>query len=416
MIKVNSYIERSAFKAKSIDNKVPTDLALIVVIPCYNEPNLLATLNALMSCDRTNGSVEVIVSINASETSTEDVIQSNEKNLKLVADFQNKNDFPWISFYAINSNDLPKKHAGVGLGRKIGMDEAVRRFDSIDKDGGIVCFDADSLCSSNYLIDLEKAFSDKKVNTVGIAFEHPLTGEFSDEIYQAIAEYELFLRYYALSLKYTGFPYHYHTIGSSMAARSSVYQKQGGMNRRKAGEDFYFLQKLFPLGGFVELKTCRVIPSPRQSDRVPFGTGKAVNDILSKEESGYPTYPVEMFDWIKVLIDLAPDFYLNNEEQIGEKLDILNEGVQRFLLENDFIKSVLESSRQSPNKERFVYRFFEYLNAFRLLKLVHFLRDEYTGSSDLVLNANSLLKKLGKDLELNNAKELLLAFREIEYD
>ena len=97
-------------------------------------------------------------------------------------------------------------------------------------------------------------------------------------------------------------------------------------------------------------------------------------------------------------------------------MDILNEGVQRFLLENDFIKSVLESSRQSPNKERFVYRFFEYLNAFRLLKLVHFLRDEYTGSSDLVLNANSLLKKLGKDLELNNAKELLLAFREIEYD
>ena len=52
------------------------------------------------------------------------------------------------------------------------------------------------------------------------------------------------------------------------------------MNRKKAGEDFYFLQKLFDAGHFSECNTTRVIPSPRPSDRVIFGTGPAIREYL----------------------------------------------------------------------------------------------------------------------------------------
>ena len=69
-------------------------------------------------------------------------------------------------------------------------------------------------------------------------------GKFDDNSYKAVWLYELHLRYYKQALQFTGFPYYYHTIGSAFAVNAEVYCKQGGMNRQKAGEDFYFLQKI----------------------------------------------------------------------------------------------------------------------------------------------------------------------------
>ena len=82
-----------------------------------------------------------------------------------------------------------------------------------------------------------------------IYFEHPLHGPLEPKVYEAIAAYELHLRYYVQALRYAAFPYAHHTIGSSMAVRADAYAKQGGMNKRQAGEDFYFLHKIIPLGG-----------------------------------------------------------------------------------------------------------------------------------------------------------------------
>src|SRR5262249_26021974 len=163
----------------------------------------------------------------------------------------------------------------------IGMDEALRRFDAVERPGGVIVgFDADCRCERNYLTAIERHF-ERNSNSPGcsIYFEHPLNGPLEPAIYEAIAEYELHLRYYVQALRFGGFPHAFHTIGSSMAVRAGVYRKQGGMNKRKAGEDFYFLHKIIPLGGFTNLVETRVIPSPRASDRVPFGTGKAVCDF-----------------------------------------------------------------------------------------------------------------------------------------
>ena len=65
---------------------------------------------------------------------------------------------------------------------------------------------------------------------------------------EAIMKYELYLRYYRLALEYTGHPHAYHCIGSAFAVRTLDYVAQGGMNKRQAGEDFYFLQKLIATG------------------------------------------------------------------------------------------------------------------------------------------------------------------------
>jgi len=141
------------------------------------------------------------------------------------------------------------------------------------------------LSLNRFFAEIEKHF-EQHSNTPGcsIYFEHPIAGnEFEANIYEGIINYELHLRYYYQALKYCGLQYAFHTVGSSMVVRSSAYQKQGGMNKRKAGEDFYFIHKIIALGNFSELNSTVVYPSPRISDRVPFGTGKAIGDWIEQE-------------------------------------------------------------------------------------------------------------------------------------
>ena len=67
------------------------------------------------------------------------------------------------------------------------------------------------------------------------------------------------------------FPYVFHTVGSAMAVKALPYVKAGGMNRKQAGEDFYFIQKLVPSGGYFNLNSTTVYPSPRISFRFHSG-------------------------------------------------------------------------------------------------------------------------------------------------
>ena len=67
-----------------------------------------------------------------------------------------------------------------------------------------------------------------------------------------------------------------------MAVRAHAYARQGGMNRRQAGEDFYFMQKLVDGEQVENIAEATVFPSARLSHRVPFGTGKALSDAVEE--------------------------------------------------------------------------------------------------------------------------------------
>lgn len=66
------------------------------------------------------------------------------------------------------------------------------------------------------------------------------------------------------------------------------------MNRRRASEDFYFLQALMRGGRLTELGSTRVLPSPRVSQRVPFGTGRAIEAELNTHGCAYLTYSADL--------------------------------------------------------------------------------------------------------------------------
>ncbi|WP_109829793.1 glycosyltransferase [Reichenbachiella versicolor] len=397
----NVYLERYAVSKTYIQASDYGNPDMVIVIPCHNEPDLISSLNSLENCHKPEGQVKVIVVINAGEHSSEKVKMRNQETLFEAKKWQYETSRKY-TYHFILDNKLPKKHAGVGLARKIGMDEAVRIYESTRKNGPIICYDADSKCRPNYLIELEKLFRDSSVKGCSIHFEHPLDGDLDRNVYEGIINYELHLRCYVNLQKLSGFPYAHQTIGSSMAVRSSVYQKQGGMNKRKAGEDFYFLHKIIPLGGFVDLNTTMVIPSPRVSDRVPFGTGKAIGDWIESDQDLYLTYSPKSFEVLKSFFEKSDTWYRCTTLE----LEYFNLSVQikSFISKEEFISKINEFNNYSTSLKVFRNRFFQWFDAFKLMKCVHHFRDEFFADEEVrevarkILNINVHSNKKNKEL------------------
>jgi glycosyltransferase involved in cell wall biosynthesis len=394
-LSANSYLERFAFCERQIAIRPQRDLAMIVVIPCFNEPDLIASLKSLRTCDRPGCSVEIIVVINSSVDSSQDISRQNQIAFSQASEWISEHHDSRLAFHLLQFPELPAKQAGVGLARKIGMDEAVRRFSDAGRlDGIITCYDADCQCDPNYLTSIERHF-ERHPRSPGcsIYFEHPLEGPLDSSIYDAIAAYELHLRYYIQALRYAGCPYAYHTIGSSMAVRSDVYQQQGGMNKRQAGEDFYFLQKVISLGGFSQLNETRVIPSPRTSDRVPFGTGRAVREYLHSGK--LLTYPLRAFLDVKELLDRVPSCYRSDLSSKSELLDGLPKALQSFLQTQRCHEALQEIRENTSSETAFRKRFFRWFNAFMAMKFIHHARDAFYGQGEVNEEAGRLLERLG---------------------
>lgn len=382
------YLRERTLFGPLIEAPPPPDLNLVVVIPARDESDLVGSLESLLACDPPKGAVEVIVVVNTSETDSVECVERNREIAKAADSWAKRHSSPQLSFYVLHHPQLPKKHAGVGLARKIGMDEGCRRLVSLDNQAGmLVCFDADSRCDPNYLVEVEALFSrEENYDACSIYYEHPLSGDdHPAEIYDAITLYELHLRYYVHAQRWAGFPHAIQTIGSSMAARCSAYQAQNGMNRRKAGEDFYFLHKFTPLGAVAELKSTRVIPSPRISERVPFGTGKAVGDWIAADDLSYPTYSPNSFQDLQSLLSRVDDLYS------GDLQNDLPASIDSFLKTQPFEERLTEIRRNVTNAENFRTRFFRWFNAFLVMKFLHHSRDHFHPNIDVTKAANWLL-------------------------
>ncbi len=365
-----NYIKRSGTPSEPlITPPIKPNCKLSVVIPCFNEPDLISSLNAITSNDLDSDIYEVIVVVNHSEQASDAQRGQNKKTLS--------DSFEWLkstridSVHLIQSFDLPHKHAGVGLARKIGMDEASRRFSEINTNGIILCFDADTLCQPNYLKGVLSYFDQhpKRV-ACSIHFEHPFSDMDNGLQRDAIVNYELHLRYFIDFQRFIGIPHALQTIGSSMAVKTSAYLKEGGMNRRKAGEDFYFLHKFIKNGECGELNSVHTTPSPRESDRVPFGTGKAIGEQL-KSNSEYLTYNPKSFNTLKEIINSVDRFYTNSDSSH------LTESNQLFLKEQKFQLVLNSITKRSTTLERFQKHFFNWFDAFMVMRYMHWFRDHH---------------------------------------
>ncbi len=386
---------------------VDPQLGMVVVIPALAEPDLLSTLDALQCCEMPACGVEIVVLINNAMAAEGAVREANQRLFEQCLE-RGQGDIPE---HVVLCSDLPDRHAGVGLARKLGLDLGLQRLlESRSAEGLLVSLDADCDVDANYLIAIEAHFQSKP-ECVGasIYFEHPLGPAQQPD---AIAGYELHLRYFVHALRYAGMPHVFHTVGSCMVVRSQAYMSQGGMNRRQAGEDYYFVQKLAATGGFSDLTGTTVYPSSRQSWRVPFGTGRA----MESWDGGYwPTYAPQIFDEMSQWLAAIPQFYQGDRDALMDKMP---DNIQRFLDSYQWRERLEEIAANTASGQAFVTRVQRWFNNFTSMKFVHFATDQSWPKVPVTEAAAQLLDRLPgahrivMDNQETSAQALLQVYRQ----
>ena len=136
------------------------------------------------------------------------------------------------------------------------------------------------------------------------------------------------------------------------------------------------------------IENALVRPSARPSDRVPFGTGPKVREIVDGHELLF--YNPEIFKNLKILLDTVNN--LTKPEEFRDLPKILSvncgEEVQKFFKKYNF-ETVWEKVFKNT-KFQTVYlkkSFHIWFDAFRTLKFVHFCENKYprVSSSEAVL-------------------------------
>jgi len=400
-------------KHNIIFNNSSKNERFIIVIPCYNEPFVLNTLHSLNNCIPPKSVIHVIIVVNSSEISTKEVIQQNLKSIFEIKSFAEKAN-PFFSISIIHEPELPKKYAGAGLARKIGMDESVNMFNKKhNPDGIIISLDADTLVEKNYLTEIENYYNKNKNANGGILyFEHPVKRKgYNQEIYQAIILYELYLRYFIEALRYCEFPYAFHTIGSCFTVKADIYVKSGGMNKQHAGEDFYFLHKIFPHGNFQEINTTCVYPSPRLSERVPFGTGPAIKKIIENNMQ-FKTFNFNAFTGIKKLIKLHGKLYNSSTPIIKNHLSLLPKDLKEFLELHNFYEEIKRINMNCSTINSFSKHFFNWFSAFRIIKYLNFSHEKYYNKQNIMEVSNKYLCVRNFANNISEPFDVLVFYRE----
>ncbi len=392
-----SYLQKNRFLPRQITRPPATQLSLVVVIPCRGETSLLQTLDAIEACDSPKGAVEVLVVLNAEAAAPSQVIQLNLHTLRAFTEWNRAKRW---TYHLIVADNLSEKHAGIGLARKIGLDEAVDRLAQAGaEDGILLCLDADTLVAPSYLRATEALLQDRKGQAWCIDFRHPTSAEEDSgpalplAAYEGIIRYELAQRYYVEGLRWAGYPMAYHTLGTAMAIRSSAYQAQGGMNRRRAGEDFYFLHKFSLLGTLRECHTTEVFPSPRASEGIPFGTGKAITQWLEQPTTSWPVAAPDVFVQIKALIQRREAFRYEWPEDLSPVVD-------QFLRKEGLPEALVDMRLHGRSKETFLKRWYAWLHPLKMLQLYRAL-EEAVDRAALFQAASDLLHAMGLEGQLS---------------
>ena len=133
----------------------------------------------------------------------------------------------------------------------------------------------------------------------------------------------------------------------------------------------------------------------RVSDRVPFGTGRAIGDARNGRAT--VSYDPRVFDDLRAILDALSD-------AIDSGADLKLTARQRRAV--DALgppEAITMGRRQAPDARRLHRRMFEWLDAFRTRKLVHALRDEGLPSLSIE-DALAAWGYSGDPAELENAQ------------
>jgi hypothetical protein len=281
---------------------------------------------------------------------------------------------PFLDIFVMDAGSSAEKilRDGVGEARKLLADTALHYFArGAFASPWLRMLDADEEVAPDYLSDEQL----DPQTSYTYPFRHVPSGDrLTDESTEI---YEIYLHHYSAGLRRAGSPHDFFALGSILLFRFEHYALIRGFPSRNAAEDFYFLAKL------TKIAPTRVLEgrSPLQirsrvSDRVPFGTGAAVGKI--NEKLSYPYYDEKVFAVLGEKIQGLRRFCASgNWEDFAEVGDAFwgKEKAKMQALWKNF-----------PKSEKRLKALMDYVDAFKTLKYLHWLRDTEYPSRNLSLS------------------------------
>lgn len=373
---LNNYAEDETQSLASFPKDIVFNQAL--VIPAYKESiafisrffcSSLAQKNTLMICIINQPTtVENITQQHQlfNQASSKGHLLWQTDNMKLLSIAETNSYLLLIDRY---SQAIPIEQ-GVGLARKIGADIATYLIAKQQiKSPWLYSSDADAHLPENYFNTTNELTNE--VVAVIANFNHQSPDL---RLHQANKAYEKALRYYVAGLRYAASHYAFFTIGSLVIVNVEAYAKVRGFPKKSAGEDFYLLNKIAKLGKVEFIEDCVIILDARNSDRVPFGTGPAVNKImqLSNIDEDYYYYHPEVFEGLKLCLQKFSLLWQYRDNLIlwYSKLPKPCVNALQSIGLDKFIKNQLNASQDQFNKQTQVW-----FDAFKTLKFIHALRE-----------------------------------------
>ena len=316
---------------------------------------------------------------------------------------------------ASKGKEMPEKDGGVGFARKIGMDLALTVFDyNSTQKKIIVSLDADCTVGKNYITEIHQNFNSQNLSAAYINFLHPSTDDLNNNL--AIICYEVFLRYYVLGLKYANSSFAFPTVGSTITCDYKTYIKAEGMNKRKAAEDFYFMEKISKSTEIKKIDSTTVYPSGRQSSRVPFGTGQRIIRFLSNIKNEYLVYSPESFIILKKWLEVFNNYSVKSSVEYAEQAKKIDINLYNFLYEQKFGLNWERIKGNFKNLETIQKQKIFWFDGFKTLKLIHYLRDNCVPLTPLFASVDELLNLYNPSFVVNwKGKEVPTIEVQIKY-
>lgn len=412
------YEKKNAGKRRTIIASSLDGVEQIVVIPALAEKDFLFAVLACLSrnCRKELERTLVLCVVNnrGSHSASASDIENNRETIRYLRPLIEGLSYEFVAGAEIYSyveeiassplrlacidasspgSEMPDKSGGVGAARKIGMDAALTVFDyGTAADKLLFCLDADTLVEGNYL-QAVRSFFDAGENAAAVVdYSHKRPATACGRL--AIGAYEIFLRYYVLGLYYAGSPYAFHTIGSTIVCTADAYAAVGGMNRKDAAEDFYFLNKLAKYTKIGRITTTSVYPSARVSRRTPFGTGRRMIGFMEGGKDAFLLYDPRVFLILKNWLDMIKSSPHRRTEEILAHAGKINPLLLSFLEEADFPGVWERIGKNIKSSEGLLRHFHFWFDALKTMKLIHFLTERGIPQTDMFSALEQLLIRM----------------------
>lgn len=373
------YLQRNAltgeWELEGLEHYSRQRFEIVVIIPALAEGSeLFATLDSIARNDVSAlEKVLVIVVVNQPCDAANHIIQQNRNDLEHLPRYAHANphlNLAWIDA-AGACTCLPPKRGGVGMARKIGADLILPH---IKAQTLLVHLDADTRVCANYAATLRGYVNRGDFHAGVISFSHePCINPVQQS---AIEDYELYMRCHAAGLNWAGSPYAYPSIGSTMLSSAYAYVLCGGMNMRKAGEDFYFLQQLAKSGSIEHIDATRVFPAARISTRTPFGTGQNLLNACNMDEALQLFYPLECYAVLRTWLELVTNYPQSGAAELLSALKHTSQTGEKFVCSAGFEHVWGQLQSNHKHTQRRIKAFHEWFDALKSWQLIRTLGEE----------------------------------------